>query len=394
MIEKVQVNSDTSIAQKSKAELDNGALEELRSWFLRQRRHFPWRELATPYSVWISEIMLQQTRADVVVPYFQRWLKQFSNVHALARASLESVIKAWEGLGYYSRARNIHKTAKQIVEEFGGVLPDNESDLLKLNGIGPYTAAAIASFAHHQRAAPLDGNALRVLARWWAVQDDVTLPGTKREMQRAILKMLPISRPWEIAEALIELGALVCKKSNPDCALCPLQGTCAAFQQGLVNCLPVKAPRKKCEKLTRLALIIEGSVKGEQCILVQRRLAHGVMRDLWEFPYTQLQGQWERALLAMICLAPVQSALGDFGLLEWSLVRRAILQPKRWTSLMHHTFTRYKVALRGLHCASAWPENAIEHTEDLEMRFVRTSELEKLPFSAGHRLLLQELTAK
>lgn len=366
------------------------SLEELRAWFLRHRRDFPWRQRATPYNVWISEVMLQQTRADVVIPYFLRWVQRFPDVHALAAAPLPSVIKAWEGLGYYSRARNLHRTAGQIVREFAGDLPKTELELLKLGGIGPYTASAIAAFAHHQRAVALDGNVLRVLARWRGVESEITSLKTQREMHRAMLKILPQMRPWEIAEALIELGALICKKSAPKCAACPLRATCWARARDLTERLPLKKARTPSEKLTRCALMIQGRVDDAECFFVRRLRAAGVMRDLWEFPHCTLEGPRALALLAQPHGPSATSALEDFGL-SMAFEGCARIAPTQWTPLVRHTFTRYRVSLRGLHCMCALPGRAFVESSKpstWEQRWVRIDQLTRLPFSAGHRQLL------
>lgn len=190
--------------------IDTSALHQ---WFREMNRPFPWRENPNPYRVWISEVMLQQTRASVVIPYFERWMELFPGPHVLARAPLEEVIKAWEGLGYYGRARHLHEGARQIVHQFNGLLPSKREQLEKIKGLGPYMVNAILSFAFHQRAAAVDGNVSRVLARHFMIEDDIARHATKKRIQAFADEVLDIKKPWITAEALIELGATLVSPS-------------------------------------------------------------------------------------------------------------------------------------------------------------------------------------
>jgi len=255
----------------------------LKQWFLEEGRSLPWRNDAAPYAVWISEVMLQQTQVSTVVPYFQKWLKTFPNIESLAQADESSVIKLWEGLGYYSRARSLHKGAKEIMNRFGGELPQSEKELLSLPGIGPYTAAAILSFAFHQKALALDGNVLRVLSRYFGVYGEVTKPCVRLEIHEKGQSLLCSKEPWKSAEALIELGALVCKKTSPVCGACPLRHTCYAKRKALQNELPQVAKRKKTVRLYRAVAL----VKSGSSILMRSPPKSGIMRGLYEFPFIE-----------------------------------------------------------------------------------------------------------
>ena len=217
--------------------------ESLRKWFLAAKRDLPWRQNPSPYSVLVSEVMLQQTRADVVVDYFKRWMKQFPTVKELAEAPLESVLKAWEGLGYYSRARNLHKAAKKLLEGF----PNEYDGWIKVSGIGPYTANAILSFAYHQPVIAMDANVQRVLSRYFETFD---LKWAELEAK----KDLSIQNPQEIAEGLIELGATICAK-KPFCEVCPLQQGCRSFLNKTTELYPAKKILKK-PKLTYKKVIL------------------------------------------------------------------------------------------------------------------------------------------
>lgn len=211
----------------------------LKRWFQSTKRDLPWRCSPSPYVVWIAEIMLQQTQVSVVEPYFLRWMQQFPSIATLARATREEVIKAWEGLGYYSRARHIHAAAQYLMEKHEGKLPSRREDLEKVKGLGPYTVGAILSFAFHQKAAAVDGNVIRVLSRYFCVEDDVGKSGTKKQIWELAEKLLPDHEPWVVVEGLIELGATVCLK-RPKCAECPINKSCLGFREGKQFSLPKK----------------------------------------------------------------------------------------------------------------------------------------------------------
>ena len=326
-------------------------IDELRSWFHSQKRDFPWRNDVSPYRVWVSEVMLQQTRASVVIPYFLRWMETFPTIRDLASADEADVLKCWEGLGYYSRARNLQKGARRIVAEFGGELPATAENLSTIEGIGPYTVGAILSFAFHQKAAAVDGNVMRVLSRFWGIEAPIDLPATQREMRKRAQELLPEKDPWEISEALIELGALVCGK-NPQCPICPLRKECVAKNQGLQ--LPNKRKKMETTHLYRTVGIVE--YHGE--FLVSQVEKGKVMEGLWEFPYVEREKCLQKHL--GIKLFHIQ----DF--------------PKQT-----HTFTRFKAHLFPTHWRAE--KKATAHTwKNLE-------EIIKLPFSSGHRRILQQL---
>ena len=204
---------------KAKMNREKKDIEALKAWFLKEKRDLPWRENASPYWVWVSEVMLQQTQVSVVVPYFIRWMKKFPTISALAAAQCEDVIKTWEGLGYYSRARNLHKGAQTIVSNYNGKLPKTRNELLAIKGLGLYTANAILAFAFKKKAAPVDGNVRRVLARYDGVYESIDKTKVQKEIQSRAEKLLPERQSYLISEALIELGALICKKKTQ---LCPM----------------------------------------------------------------------------------------------------------------------------------------------------------------------------
>lgn len=253
----------------------------LKSWFQSQKRDLPWRQQANPYAVWISEVMLQQTQVTVVIPYFERWMRRFPTIESLALAPVEAAIKAWEGLGYYSRVRNLHEGARYILKEHGGQLPADAEALAKIKGIGPYTVGAIRSFAFYKKAAAVDGNVMRVMARYFYLEDDLNLSKNVSKIRLLVEKILPEIEPWIVMEALIELGATVCTK-KPKCSMCPVRSHCQAYAQGDTERLPTKSGKVKIEKLFRAVTVVSSN---EGRYLVKKVAKGKVMSDLYEFPY-------------------------------------------------------------------------------------------------------------
>ena len=220
----------------------------LLAWYDTDRRRLPWREEPTPYRVWVSEIMLQQTRVEAVKPYFQRFMEELPDVEALAQAQEDVLLKLWEGLGYYSRVRNLHKAAVQIMEEYGGQMPGDYESLMKLSGIGSYTAGAIASIAFGQAVPAVDGNVLRVISRLLADDGDISDPAVKKRMEQELLPVMPAERPGDFNQALMELGAMVCLPNGaPKCGVCPWRELCRANLEGTWAEYP-KKKRQKAEK--------------------------------------------------------------------------------------------------------------------------------------------------
>ena len=255
--------------------------QELLPWFERNKRSMPWRRNRTPYRVWISELMLQQTRVDQATPYFNRFMQRFPSLKSLASASQEEVLKMWEGLGYYSRARNLHTAAKIICTEHAGRFPCSAEDIIKLPGIGGYTAAAIGSLAFNLDMAVLDGNVIRVLSRLFAYGKDTRTTAAKKELQQLADDLLVKGRAGDFNESMMELGATVCTPRNPDCPACPLACCCQGKAAGNPMEFPVKAPKKKMPHIVVGAAVVQNR-KGE--ILVAQRLQDAMLGGLWEFP--------------------------------------------------------------------------------------------------------------
>ena len=256
----------------------------LLDWIAAGRRDLPWRRGRAPYAVWISEVMLQQTQVASVTPYFERWLIRFPSVRALAEAPLDDVLKAWEGLGYYARARNLQAAAQVIVAHHGGEIPADREALLRLPGVGRYTAGAILSLAFGKAEPILDGNVRRVLCRVDDIADEPKAPATERrlwERADALVKAAPAGRAGDLNEALMELGALVCTPGKPDCAACPLAESCLAHARGVEAERPVKTARKQPPHYDVTAALIQDP---DGSFLIVRRPAEGLLGGLWGFP--------------------------------------------------------------------------------------------------------------
>lgn len=252
----------------------------LLSWYARHARSLPWRDHPDPYAVWVSEIMLQQTRVETVIPYFERWMKRFPGLPALAAADLQEVLYQWEGLGYYSRARNLHRAARLVMAEYGGALPRSAQELQRLPGIGRYTAGAIASLAFGQDEPALDGNVRRVLARAFNVSEPDRSPVSERRLWELAEAHLPSGRAGDYNQALMDLGAMVCTPRNPDCPNCPLKTLCEAYALGLQEARPVRRPKPETPHYTVTAAVIRQNGR----VLIARRPEEGLLGGLWEFP--------------------------------------------------------------------------------------------------------------
>ncbi|HZJ64044.1 MAG TPA: A/G-specific adenine glycosylase, partial [Kofleriaceae bacterium] len=242
--------------------------------FARVKRDLPWRRTRDPYAIWVSEIMLQQTRVQTVIPYWERWMTRFPTVSALAGAPLDDVLAAWAGLGYYSRARNLHAGAQEVDARFGGALPMRAAELREVPGIGPYTAGAIASIAFGERAPLVDGNVARVLARVFAIEDDIKSSAGGKALWAAageLMAALPeAAAPGDLNQGLMELGATICAPTQPRCLVCPLARACAAARTGRQDELPVVAPRKKASELAVLELTVVWLEQAGEIVVVRR----------------------------------------------------------------------------------------------------------------------------
>ncbi|MBS4220144.1 A/G-specific adenine glycosylase [Bacillus sp. FJAT-49711] len=255
--------------------------KDLVHWFIREQRDLPWRKDSDPYKVWVSEIMLQQTRVDTVIPYYERFLKKFPTIEAFANADDESVLKIWEGLGYYSRVRNLHTAVKEVVTQYGGKVPNTLKEISTLKGVGPYTAGAILSIAYGVPEPAVDGNVMRVLSRILLIYNDIAKPSTRKIFEEAVREIIDRKYPSYFNQAMMELGALICTPTSPSCLLCPVREHCQAFSAGVEKDLPVKTRKKSTKHVDLLAAVLKTN-NGKY--LIRKRPGKGLLANLWEFP--------------------------------------------------------------------------------------------------------------
>ncbi|OWA35632.1 A/G-specific adenine glycosylase [Saccharibacillus sp. O16] len=304
---------------------------ELLIWYDRSKRDLPWRRHRDPYFIWVSEIMLQQTRVDTVIPYFNRFIERFPTIQDLAEAPQEDVVKMWEGLGYYSRARNLQAAAQQIVELHGGQMPSEREHVFALKGVGPYTAGAILSIAFNQPEPAVDGNVMRVLSRYFLIEDDIAKPKTRVAMEKMIPALIPEGRASDFNQALMELGALICTPKSPHCLICPVMEHCRGRIEGMERELPIKTKAKKPRPEQRLAVLLEGSGEREGRVLVRRRPKTGLLASMWELPHIAVGGedlgldvvQLEELLedrgLTWSPMSPYMTAEHTFSHIHWTM---------------------------------------------------------------------------
>lgn len=253
----------------------------LTHWYSIYKREMPWRKTKNPYHIWLSEIILQQTQIKQGLPYYEAFVSHFPTIFDLANATESEVLKLWQGLGYYSRARNLHATANYIAKELNGVFPNNYNDLLKLKGVGDYTASAIASICFNQPTAVVDGNVYRVLARYFGIDTPINSTKGIKDFKTLATKLIDKKNPANYNQAIMEFGAIQCKPQNPDCNICPLNNSCVALQKNLINELPVKLKKTKVTTKYFNFLVIISSNKH---ILFQKRTKKGIWQNLYQFP--------------------------------------------------------------------------------------------------------------
>lgn len=317
---------------------------ELLAWYRAQKRDLPWRLNKDPYRIWVSEIMLQQTRVDTVIPYYLTFMEKFPTVSALAKAPEEEVLKCWEGLGYYSRARNLQAGAKMVVEKYDGIIPDDKAAVSGLKGVGPYTSGAIMSIAFNRPEPAVDGNVMRVLSRFFCLEEDIAKPATRVGIEKLAAALIPEGEAGDFNQALMELGALVCTPKSPGCLTCPVMEQCEGRLAGKETVLPIKTKAKPPRQEYRAAAVIWGSGAHAGKVLVRQRAATGLLAGMWELPHLLLPdhvGAWfkesagkEQPELAELLTVMVER---DTGLL---------IRPKGWMKDADHIFSHIHWKMR------------------------------------------------
>lgn len=266
--------------------------EKLLYWFERNMRDLPWRKDKDPYKIWVSEIMLQQTRVDTVIPYFNRFIERFPTIEALAQAPEDDVLKHWEGLGYYSRARNLQSAVQEVREKYGGKVPSEPEEIAKLKGVGPYTAGAILSIAYGKPEPAVDGNVMRVFSRIFAIEEDIQKTRTRKLFEQLIRELIPKDSTSYFNQGIMELGALICTPKSPQCMFCPVIDMCQGRALGIEQELPIKQKKKK----PVAKQLVAGVVVHEGQVLIRQRPATGLLARLYEFPNLEWEQQSEETI--------------------------------------------------------------------------------------------------
>jgi A/G-specific adenine glycosylase len=340
-------------------------------WYAVHQRDLPWRKTSDPYAVWVSEIMLQQTQVKIVLPYYRRFLNRFPTIQSLAAATPEEVLKVWENLGYYARVRHLHAAAGQIVALRQGVVPDTEEELLLLPGIGPYTAAAIASIAYGKRVPAVDGNVRRVLCRVLALNRPLDQGRTQSRIIALAEKLVPKKNPGRFNQALMDLGAMVCTPRKPSCGTCPLEGLCLAAMKGLQETLPAK---KRRPPLPHKQMIVPLLFDGKGRVLIVQRPSEGLLANLWSFPSAEKRPR-----------ETVGQALRR-GLKTNGAIR---VTPIGEPASIRHAYTHFKITAHVFLCRLRGNPRA---TRKSGWTWVKPEDLDQLPFSRLDRKIMQAVS--
>ncbi len=340
------------------------------TWYGRHKRDLPWRRTRDPYRIWLSEILLQQTRVEAVIPYYERFLIRFPDVTALANAPLDDVLKTWEGAGYYARARNLHRAAQVVANERGGKFPRTVEGLLELPGVGRYTAGAIASIAFGVNTPVVDGNVIRVLCRYFGIQEDPQTSATQAQLWKLADGLVPEGEARDFNQALMELGATICLPKNPRCLLCPVQTDCVARQEGLQNVLPVKRAKKELPH----KVIAAGIIWKRGTILIQQRLSEGLLGGLWEFP----GGKVEPGESLEDCVA--REVREEDGI-EVRVGRELIA--------VDHAYSHFSITLHAFECE--FLSGRVRLASAQKFKWVRPDDLDEYAFPAANRKIIEAL---
>jgi len=350
----------------------------LLQWWDYSHADLPWRASRDPYAIWVAEVMLQQTQIATVIPYYKRWMKRFPTIAELAKAPLDDVLKLWEGLGYYSRARNLHAAAGRIIEEFDGLLPKQASDLMSLPGIGRYTAGAIASIAFDQQVPVLDGNIVRVFTRLIDLTGDISKTSTINDLWKLADSLVPEQRPGDYNQALMELGQRLCSVTSPQCSLCPLEEICLANERGTQHERPFRSPRKQIPHFDVVAGIIwqnQNRASSASFMITQRPL-DGMLGGLWEFP----GGKRETGETLVETL---QREICEELRLDISIGDQL--------TTIRHAYTHFRITLHAFHANYQGGEP--QHIGVTDHAWVTLADLEKFAFAATDKQIITALRA-
>lgn len=360
---------DTENTDDTEKEDLNLPVEELLMWYAVNKRNLPWRRTTDIYAVWLSEVMLQQTQVTTVIPYYHRFLERFPDIASLARGSEQEVLKLWEGLGYYSRVRNFHRAAKEVMEQHGGQVPTRPEIFRRLPGVGPYIAAAVLSIARGLPMGAVDGNVMRVVTRFKGMTDDIGKTTTRNAIAQELQKNIPPGRSGDFTQAFMELGALVCTPKSPHCKKCPFSKECVAFNTGTIDKYPVKARRVSVPQYSvSIAVVFKGNR-----FYIQKRPSKGHLGGMWEFPGGKSkEGESAEHTLIREC----REELG----IDVKIIKKL--------ARVNHAYSHFKIRMSVFICAA--PEQEISQPEGHPFRWISIHQLEEYPFpGANHKFFPQ-----
>ena len=339
-------------------------------WFLMNQRKMPWRDTPLPYNVWVSEIMLQQTQVATVIPYFERFIKKFPTIQSLAAAHIDDVLKLWAGLGYYSRARNLHKCAQIICAQFDGEFPSTYDGLQELPGIGPYVAAAVASIAFHVPVPVVDGNVFRVFCRFWGIEDDIRLPKVRQLLFERLTPFIERHNPNQFNQSIMELGALVCTPKTPKCDDCPLANECYAKGNSVTHVLPYKSKKAPVPHKTIGVGIIR---KGDQFLIAQRK-SDQMLGGLWEFPGGKVE---ENESIESAVIREIKEETGLDVALSHFLIK------------VNHAFSHFKITLHVYMCD--YQSGTPTALSSMAVQWVTLNEMKDYAFPSANKRIISAL---
>ncbi|MCP4221603.1 MAG: A/G-specific adenine glycosylase [bacterium] len=341
-------------------------IKRLLAWYHKNKRDMPWRRTSDVYCIWISEVMLQQTQVVTGIPYYKRFLERFPTINALAEAGEQDVLKLWEGLGYYSRARNLHKAAGIVVSDYKGIIPTDMESFSKLPGVGPYISAAVLSIATQAPLPAVDANVLRVYARYDGIEDDIRKTAVRNLVFKQLKEVIPPEAPGDFNQAVMELGALVCTPKNPECATCPFKKACTAMADGSVSRLPYKSPKPGVPTYkVSVAIIMEKGL-----FYIQKRPSTGHLGGLWEFPGGKSEeNESPQQTLHREC----REELGNDVEIVSSL------------KVVRHAYSHFKIEMTPFICRLE--DGNIQSRQGLESRWISFAQLDNYPFpGANHKI--------
>lgn len=344
---------------------------DLLDWYRKNKRALPWRQTSDIYPVWISEVMLQQTQVRTVIPYFKRFLSAFPNVRALASATEEKVLKLWEGLGYYSRARNLHRAAIKVITDFDGAIPRQEKPFLSLPGVGPYIAAAVLSMACNLPLPVMDGNVIRVMTRFLGITGDTRKDTTLIPIRDYLHDNIAADHPGDYNQALMELGATVCRIKRPQCFKCPFVKQCQANRHGLTDKIPYRSVRPSPPHYPVALAVIFNT---ENRVYIQRRPSKGHLGGLWEFPGGKIKpGESPRGALIRECREELKTEV----------------DPLEKIAVVRHAYTHFKITLHVFVCRIS--QNEVRPQTSLPSRWITLAEIKQYPFPGANHKFFKDL---